>query len=241
MRLVGFFEYVMALRNFDTLLGMLSPAELAAVDAMVGEKPQFAVQTNLSKSVQLAPSSLTTPAFVGESMASGLAPVIALARIEVSAMLAAFTDVSKPFESLRPGEFEKAAYQEMVLDGARSHYWGLVGDPMLRKVVRMSPQNKEVLSYSRRLVLARAFLHAATKANLERFSPLELRELSSWTEGLNTLQQGFYRKMQQFLAGITQTTISGDSFQSEYLNACGALLRAEQRELKRGTAKVTNF
>lgn len=95
-----------------------------------------------------------------------------------------------------------------------------------------------MLAYSRRLLVARSMLSAAIMTGQNRYTPIQTRELSSWKESLDELQAGFRLKIQMFLQSQTRITSRTSTKDSEFALACGALLRAEQRELRDGTARV---
>ena len=241
-RLVGFLEYGKALGLFDQLLAKVTEEELEAIDQLVRERPEFTVYTNLSRRLQRRPSSLAEPTDDTRDFAGrGFAWVIGLARVELGAMLAAYTGVQHPFEAVQPTEFEMPQYGELLLDGTRTHYWALLGDPELKRVTRLSPSRKQFLSYSRRLILARAMLRGALKAKLGQYTPLQMRELARWKRQLDDLQAGFVIKIRDYLAGDTQTIQRTSRQQFDTVQACGALLRAENREIRSGNARVINL
>ncbi|MCA9169918.1 MAG: hypothetical protein KDB23_19720 [Planctomycetales bacterium] len=242
-RLVGFYEYGHALRNLDQLVSICSSEELAAIDKIVGDRDEFTVYTDLGRRFQRGPSSLIAAASPTDDRAKrGLAWVMALARVELASMLVCFTATPQPYELVGPTPFDAAAYMTLLHEGALSHYWALVNDPMLEPVTRMSPLHTEVLAYSRRLVIARGLLRATMKAQHGNFSPIQLREISAWKEGLDSLQAGLVAKIELFLQHaeqrkVTKTTVDRGG---EYVRACTKLLEIEQRELKAGRAKVFN-
>jgi hypothetical protein len=247
-RLVGFYEYGNALMELDRLVMMLSESELAEIDKLVGEKDEFMVYTNLSRRVQSGPSTLDVgddnvdrPVDEKYEGRRGLAWVMALARVELAAMLAGFTEVPRPFEAVRPTHFDAQAYKEMMLDGARTHYWALANDPMLEPVTRMRADQTAVLSYSRRLVIARAMLRAAMKAGMNEYSPIQVRELASWSQRLDELQVGFITKIEQFLEDQHRTWTTKKRSKDTYEVSCYALLQAERRERAEGTAQITRI
>lgn len=244
-RLVGFSEYGQALRHFDELVRRLTPSELEEVNQFVSGRDEFGIYTNLSRRLELAPSSLSDPpptAETGDQPSRGLPWVMGLARVELASMLATFTSVPDPFVSVGPTPYEMDAYHALLLDGARTHYWALVRDPQLAEVMSMRADNSEVLSYSRRLVLARSMLGAAIRSGIDRYSPVQLRELASWKQGLDGLQSQFVLKIQTFLEAVALETSTKRSYsESQYLSACGAMLRAEKQAVADGTAIVTQY
>ncbi len=240
---VGFVEYGNALANFSELLKSASEEELAAMDQIVAEKDEFIVYSNLSQKLQTGPSSLTEPASAdGEKEAKrGLAWVIALARTEFGAMLAGYSDVPVPFATVPLHPYDAEQYNRLLLDGAGSHYWSLVNDPALKQVTSKSPQHQIVLAYSRRLLVARSMLSAAIATGQGRYTPIQQRELSTWKESLDELQAGFVLKIQMYLQSETQITSRTSTKNDEFTRACGRLLRAEQRELREGTARIKRY
>jgi hypothetical protein len=243
-RLVGFYEYANALDNLDRLVNLVSPSELAEIDKIVAEKDEFTVYTNLSRRLQRGPSSLGNAEAETQSdkyERRGLAWTMALARVELAAMLACFTRVPQPFEAVGPTDFDRAAYVELIQDGAKSHYWALVNDPMLESVTHMRADQVPVLSYSRRLVLARAILGAAMRAGIKDYSPAQMSELTSWKDSLDKLQAGFVLKIEQFLETVRSTLKLTNKASNNYVEACGALLRSEQREISAGRATTERY
>lgn len=225
MRLVGYYEYGNALQDLDKLIEITSEEELYEIDEMVAEKDEFTVYTNLSRKLKTGPTRLNEPLETDRER-RGLRWVTALARVELGAMLAGFTDVPKPFEAVANPKFDMEQYQDLLLDGARTHYWALANDPALPNITKARKVNLDLLSYSRRLVMARGMLRAAVNSNIDRYDPSQLRELSSWKESLDVTQNTIIKKIRSF-----QT--SSEPYMSRY---CGAILAAERREIAAGTA-----
>lgn len=241
-RIVGYLEYGMALGYLDELLRSLTPDERTAIDEFVAEHESFTVYTNLSRRTQTRPSTLTErPSSAEDSFArKGLAWVMALARVESGAILSTFTTTPNPFTVVNPTAFEMNAYRELLMDGARMHYWSLYIDPALKKVTRTSPENPIVLSYSRRLGLAKAMLRAAAKSGVGHLHAQQYRELATWKQDLDELHAGLLGIIQSYLISsqIQSSSTTSSRFQREFTEACYWQLRAEKRELEAGNARV---
>ena len=236
LQLVGFVEYGNALNHFIELLRSSTAEELEAMDQIVQEKPEFTVYSNLASQFERGPSTLSRPVESTTEGNRGLAWVIALARTEYGAMLAGFSDAPSPFLTVPLHDFDRVAFQTLLLDGAISHYWGLVSDPSLKRVTRTSPSNPIVLAYSRRLVVARSMMSAAMRLAQRDLSNIQLRELTSWKESMDEVQAGLIASIQLYLQASIQSTTKASKQSSDYVEACGAMLRAEKRELAAGTA-----
>lgn len=204
-RLVGFLEYGQSLSKLDDLVNAASKEELEAFDALVAARPEFAVYTNLSRRLEKGQSTLREPANEeGKFERRGLRWVTALARIEFGAMLAAFTSVPNPFENIANVNFDQAEYRNLLLDGARVHYWALYNDPALRNVLQNAPLGSQMLSYSRRLKLARALL--STAARQEQYTPMQQQELKTWYDQLAAIDERLVGIIRRTLQSQTSNT-----------------------------------
>ena len=192
---------------------------------MIIERPEFTVYTNLSRKLEKAPSSLSVPRAKHDEpqCEKGFRGVLSLARVEFGAMLAGFTDAPKPFHYLRHSDFDSKSYLEMLLDGSRTHYWSLVNDTQLKNVLDTTPENPVVLAYSRRLLIARSMLQAATRLGQRHFSNMQMRELSAWKDSMDGIQAVLVAKIEFYLAA------NPNSGTQNYFQACETLLSAEKR------------
>lgn len=200
-RLVGYSEYQKALEMLDKLSSTLSDQQRDEVDDYLKERNGYTVDVSLSTELEQGNSTLSDPEDV-EKEQYGLSWMTALARIELGAMLAAYTKIPRPFEAVRPGEKDIEAFRYLLLDAFRTHYWSLKQDPKLEYLPR-SNDIVPVLAYSRRLIMLRSMLHALSRAGGEWTFP-ETQEISQWCEelgGLNTFLTGYIRN---YLQSFTQ-------------------------------------
>ena len=201
-RLVGFYEYLNALRNFDALLRMVNPAELEMINKLIKEADEYAIYTNLSRTLQKKPSSLAErEQEAGDQFERrGLEWIMALARVELGAMLATYTPTKKPFEEVRPSKFEMPAYKELLEDGLRTHYWALWSDPAAAKLARKTPRSITV-AYVRRIALTLHFFNAVAKVNQGNLSPVQQVELKAWRRYLDDMWGTYVANIEDYLAG----------------------------------------
>ena len=245
-RVVGFLEYGVALRYFDALLQQLTPEELKAVDAIVGDRPEFAVHTNIAKRVQAAPSSLvpvsaSTSSEQSKTERRGLAWVMALARVEVGGVLATFTGHPSPFEAVGPSKYEMSAYQQLLLDGAQTHYWALANDPEARRVAKIVPDT-QTLAYIRRLNVAQHFLVAAIQSQSNNLNPLQIAEAMKQKQQLEGLRGVYSSNVAEYIALMnSRQEVTTKKLRPEQtsVEACFAQLRYEPKALARGAAQST--
>lgn len=149
---------------FDQLVRQTDEAERKVIDEIIRDRDEFAVYVDLSSRFGVMSAASEQPATSTDtSERRGLAWVMALARVEVGAMLAGFTKVHSPFSVVGPTEHESSAYRELLTDGMRTHYLALARDPKLRQIVAESATKpgSETLAYVRRISVAREFLNAA--------------------------------------------------------------------------------
>ncbi|MCH7728395.1 MAG: hypothetical protein IH991_18245, partial [Planctomycetes bacterium] len=174
---------------------------------------QYAVYTNLSRKVEKGKSSLAEPKKAKDDQFErrGLAWVIALARIETGAMLATFTDLPTPFAAVRPGRYELHAYLELLLDGARTHYWALFGDPFFKQITAKTvfKPDHQTNAYVRRLAVARAFVYAVAKMGTDGFSEQQRTELLKWKNQLDQFQLAMVAYTKRYLDRRTGAAVLG--------------------------------
>jgi hypothetical protein len=123
---------------------------------------------------------------------------MALARVELAAMLATFTRTPRPFESLRPTPLESRAYLELLRDGARTHYWAMKSDPGALRIIRTSADER-LLAYGNRLTLARTFIRAAARAGKNIDTPQQRGVWRQWDEDLADLHWAVLSKINWIL------------------------------------------
>lgn len=243
-RLVGSYEYIKALEHFDALTQISDQNELQVFDEIIREKDEFAVYVNLSRHLQRTDTTLSEASVDAEHNFErrGLAWVTALARVEVGAMLAGFTNVESPFEWVGPRPLELAAYRELLEDGTRTHYWALANDPDFQRIATGRPDHKTV-AYVRRLTVANAFLDAAAKAgvNTDDLTPQQMNELAKWKSDLGQVQFAMIANIRNYLGTKSRSRSSTTSSTQDIdsVRACTVLLQGEKYELARGTASVS--
>jgi hypothetical protein len=203
-RLVGYSEYTRALSLLDPLVTRATAAELKIMDEIVGSRKEFTVYTNLSARIpKKAASSLDVPADPSDDSAKrGLAWVMALARVELGAMVAGFTGRGDPFALVPPTRFELPAYSHLLLDGARTHYFALGNDPVVslymtyrnkpltvaeREGGRADINETQAIAYGRRVALAREFVRAVQSLGRGQLTSQQTAELQSWDQDLTAL------------------------------------------------------
>ena len=83
-------------------------------------------------------------------------------------------------------------------------------------------------------------LTAAMQLGQDRYTPSQWHQMAAGKSNLDRLQTAMMLKIQLYLREsqvVRQTSTNSREFQE----ACGALLRAEQRELSTGKASVQSF
>lgn len=189
-QVVGYLEYGMALGLLDNLLNIATAEELAVMEAIIKDHEEFTVHTNLSRLVETQPSTLSEPGSKpNDNFARrGLAWITALARSELGAITANFTESPEPFESYWPSRYERLAYEEILEDSMRTHYWALRNDrllPMMRK--NFTPETQGI-AYARRVIVTLELLQSIRRLKGEQYSFSQQAELDSWEMQLASLK-----------------------------------------------------
>ena len=227
-RIVGFLEYGMAVKHLDQFIRRASPEELEIADGIVRRRPQFDVRIQLSQGLAGAsPLNERVRLQGGDRTASGLAWVVALARVELGAMLAGFTSASRPFQMTAPTAYETEAYREILTDGLLVHDWSLKHDPAIANYPRTGVPEEHAVTYGRRLGVARQFLDASREFSRTRLSPGQQAELNSWERDYRRLELVLLYCLAQ------KVSVSGEKSEvtSRRIMGCPPLLDAARREL----------
>ncbi len=190
---------------------MCSRDELQVIEQIVKEKDELALYTNLSRRVEPAATTLTETFVEGESFEQrGLAWLTALARVELGAMLAGFTEREHPFATVPPTPYDLAQYKEIMLDSLRTHYNALRNDPVAQfywsyrdKLVtiqdrvrgRREINEPQAVAYASRVSLTASFIEAIRDLGRFELAPVQVAQLASWDKELDTLGETIYKKV----------------------------------------------
>lgn len=240
-RLVGYLEYQTALSYLDRLLAIASPSELAVMEEIVRDHDEFSIFTNLSRRLEPQSTALSERSNqLGDNYERrGLGWILALARVEMGAMAAGFTDVPYPFEKFSPSPNELPHYQEVLLDSMRTHYWSMRNDPVTRNLRAGLTSDNQAIAYARRATIAIEFVKAVRSLlEKEKVITLEQRnELDKWEAQLTEIR----RSILFDIIGVqsAQLVRNAPGGKSLDLAACdNRLIGVAQKELSQGTAQV---
>ncbi len=222
---VGYLEYTAALWHFERLLKLSTPAERQAIDEMIASDERFVIHSNLSSTFDrtYSQSTLRVPPRAPDARAAqpherrGLSWVMALARIELGAMRAAFTGESAsmnrraetarktgnsslmaddrgPFDKWPPSQIEREPFLEILLDGCRQHYFDLRSVLGKEEVGNAPPVlfERDLLMLERRLAMTYEMVDALGRYAGNALTPSQKRELAQWLSWLAT-QEGIVR------------------------------------------------
>jgi hypothetical protein len=225
-RIVGFIEYGKALELLDLFQREATPEELEIAEEIVRDQDQFIIFTNLSRHIEGATVLSERPGEEGDDFSRhGLAWVMALARVELGAMLAGFSSHAKPFQAIRPTEYETEEYRELLTDGMRTQYWSLKTDPVIQNYHQTGIPENHVITYGRRVSVARHFLQAVREFSRTKFLGFQLAELDAQEREMKLLQMAYLYCLSQKMAKSTTTTFT------QALSGCPPLLAAARQEL----------
>ena len=148
---------------------------------------------------------------------------MALARVELGAILATFDAHPEPFSVAGPSAFEWDAYRDLLLDDAEAHFWSLSQDPALERIAELRP-GQEILAYIRRLTVALHLLHAAAQARRDTLTGVQFAELVEQDKQLSQVRGAFRLKVAALLAANDRSFAAG-------LAECCRLLDRQTEEL----------
>jgi hypothetical protein len=221
-RLVGFLEYTKALENFDQLEALANHDEMLAIDEFIKSEPEFTVYTNLSRRLEQGRSTLAEkPAMPGDEFSrKGFRWVTALARVEVAAMLAGFTGHPSPFAAVAGKGYDVVEYKEMIIDGAKFHFWSLSRDPEFVDLLTRFRPSGLTLAYVRRLNVATAFVFATTGVAGMELSPPQQAEVRAYVKNLGGARESLLGAIQAYLNSMAASKAKNLEFQQELVELC---------------------
>jgi hypothetical protein len=235
-RVVGYFEYGQALARFTRFVTIASPGEVKLADQIATESEECKVYTNLSRRIEARPgplSELSDP--TDKFYRTGLAWLMALARLELAAMVAGFSPDSDAFAKGRPSYLEVDAYRELLADAMRTHYWSLARDQSLRTMRRGITPDQQAIAYLRRTNLAIKFLVETRNEQKGQLTTAQQAELDTWEEQLRDLQSYL---MFDILGLHDAVVLNKSSPDNLYLHKCGTTREQILEDIRSGKAKV---
>ena len=222
-RIVGFLEYSKALEFLDQLAALATPEELEAIDDIVKSEPEFTVYINLARRAEMGRSSLVEqPAGPNDDYArKGFRWVTALARVELGAMLAGFSEQPLPFAAVAGKGYDLAEYKELLLDGAKMHFWALTKDPGFLAIMRQFTPNGTTLAYLRRLNVASAFVYAVAATSGREMNPTQQQEVAVYAKKLEDSRLAIRLDIEDYLTQVmTSSTTTVTTQKNVLLEAC---------------------
>lgn len=242
-RVVGFLEYGKALEHLDRLANWATPEELSAINSIIADREEFTVYNRLPEA--FAPESgsqVLTESRETVTEHLGLDWVIALARVEFGAIVAAFTDHPDPYMFVTDDSFARSATLKLLLEGVAGHYRSMRDEANFADFEKQNGTIYSQLSYSRRVRIARAMLRPLVNTGPSSWTSEQARQIESCREYLEFAQTYLTAAIRSFLASRTyQGPTTTETRTREFAAACGRLLSAERREIRAGTARITRF
>jgi hypothetical protein len=189
-QVVGYLEYGIALGLLDNLLNVATADDLAVMEEIIDDHEEFTIHTNLARLVESQLSTLSeSGSKPNDNFARrGLAWITALARSELGAMTANFTESADPFDAFRPSRYEREAYAEILEDSMRTHYWALRNDRLLPTMRKGITPDAQGIAYARRVIVTLELLQAVRQLKSDQYSFSQFAELDSWELQLAALK-----------------------------------------------------
>ena len=255
---MGYQEYANALNHLAPLVQKADAVQLNAFNKIISQMPELAIYTNLSRrfnfprvqNASLNPllrdtlnvyrqSSLNERELVQQDdfKRTGIGWVLALARIEHGSIEIGYQQNVSPFNLEHLTEVEKPAFRELLLDGARGHYWAMRSDPVTHlilkgEVVKVSSQT--ALAYGRRAVLLQRMLETLNKMAGATFTPIQKKELQTWYNNMSEVRESVsYIMYATYREAILQQGIGAIN-----LIGCPSLVEGIRRDISSGRAKI---
>lgn len=227
-RIVGFYEYTKALKHLDEFVRSATDAEIQAADEIIQQRDEFAVYVNLSRLLQQKSTNLGEKPLAknDDFQRRGLRWLTAIARVEVHAVLAAFSGNRDPFSVLPATEFDRDEYNEVLLDGTRTHYWAFQKDPTWPRELASGVPSSRTLAYLRRLAMLSQFVHAVMQRMGDQFDVGQAAEITSWQRQIRKASEQLTSKVSAAVARSQLRSIRKSTQFHDLLEQCkGACAR----------------
>jgi hypothetical protein len=142
----------------------------------------------------------------------GLAWMLALAKVELGATVAAYTDSKTPFGVFAPTMFDREEFLQILLEDCIDHVQALDQEALFKQVMKMrGPANNETLAYLRRIKLIRDMLTALKKSEMPglaaKIKPVE-EKLARSQDALVAHVKASTKVMQQ-VSTVSSKTVNG--------------------------------
>lgn len=171
-RLVGSFEYANAVRDLQRLVEQSSVQEIEVYNEILSKHPELSLYVGmelqgLASSDKKPESAREIADFDAQFKKSGLAWMLALAKVELGATLAAYTDSKKPFHEFAPTLFDRGEFTQILLEDCIAHIQSLETESLFQQVMkRRGAANNETLAYLRRIKLIRDMMAVLKKSEM---------------------------------------------------------------------------
>ena len=168
-RLVGSYEYLIALESLEELMEITTPLEKFTINSLLFDQPEFSFYSGVVSELGVTASLVDADAdektkFEFAYRKNSLPWLIALARVELGATMSLYGTEQSPFSFFAPTTTGNREYAKLLADDLMTHWNALATDPRFEQVMS-SPGSEESLPYLRRLKLIDDMLAALQTSN----------------------------------------------------------------------------
>ena len=238
------------MRNLGDLVDKSTPQELAVYDELIARRPEFGYHIGLSRAfwgtevgfnaaaIQLKQrdaNQFDIQARSQSTLRSGLGWLTALARIELSASLSAYTEVENPFGHFPTRSFDQQQYELLLFDDALNHLVSLSHDPDFKQVAQPNRRaDASSMDYLRRTKLVRDMVQAARNTSLNNSYADR-----SWEQGYDEIEKQVAQLRMSIHSSLQASHFETTSVSDyERVRACGVMLQAERNGQIRSRQRV---
>ncbi len=222
-RIVGFYEYHNALKLFDRLASISTVEEMKVYDNVLNSKPEFGIYVGRPSTAKPKGDQVI---FGQAFKQNGLGWMTALARVEIGAMVAAFSERENPFKDVAPTRYGAAEFNHLLAEGWESHLHGI---QFLAKINEGAKGNgkpaergEAIVKISRRAKLASDMVVVAAGTMSPSTSEGKYEELQSEYDQLQDYRDQLSGQLSQELNRIRLAGVraSGRGWQTGAIPSC---------------------
>ena len=141
-RIVGSHEYANAVKDLQRLVEQSTINEIEVYNEILKDHPEFSFYAGMEIRGTLPPdwkpeSASDVAQFDAHYKKRGLAWMMALAKVELGATLAAYTESKKPFLTFAPTLFDREEFTQILLEDCIEHIKALDKETLFKSVMKM--------------------------------------------------------------------------------------------------------
>lgn len=237
-RLVGSYEYLNAVQNFDELVAISTNDEIKVYDSIIATQQELSFYSGIATDYGLVPISdipegdqqLVELAYRRQS----LAWLHALARVELGATISMYGSSEAPFDVIGGSNFGQNEFQEIILDDLTFHLKSVQNDQGFQDAMFSTKPNSDTLAYLRRAKLINDLLDKVMLSNNREL----IAAAEPYAKGVHNYIAAVSKRIHRALRPDWSLTIYGESTSTSTSTSTSSESSTETRSTERSSKSI---